>query len=273
MQFIRGMTGKTRRTTASQGAIASQIEEEILSGHLEAGARLPSERVLAARLGVSRPVIREVLRTLAERRLLEVSPGRGTFAREILPSDVTAQMTTVYRRRNATIRDLIEARMMVEIQTARLACSSASERDTTELREAAERVDQAGDILEKARADVAFHSRLAQASCNPVIETMFMSIIELVFEHILRSSAQPGITEEGNPFHHTAVEAISRHDPEAAVAAIRAHLEVSLRLYGTDLDSSVEHLARLELDRMRVSGSLRPGFLALDERASAEDVS
>lgn len=265
------MTGQTSRTTSTRDEIAAQLEDELLSGRTPAGTKLPSERILSARLGVSRPVVREVLRTLAERGLVEVSPGRGTFARDALAADVTSQMTTVYRRRNAKTRDLIEARVMVEVQGVRLACERATEDEVAELRAAAERIDAARDIVEKARLDAAFHSRLAQASGNPVIETMFMSIIELVFGHILRSSAQPALTETANPFHHEVVDAISRHDRDGAEAAMREHLLVSLRAYGADLDSSVSDLARLELDRLRVPEALRPGLLALDGPEGAQD--
>lgn len=264
------MTGQTSRTTASRDEIAALIEAELLSGRLPAGTKLPSERQLAARLGVSRSVVREVLRTLTERRLLEVSPGRGTFAREPRPTDISSQMTTVYRRRNATTRDFVEARMMVEVQAVRLAAKCATESDIVELHEAIKRVDRIKDVIDKTRADVAFHSRLTQASGNPVIETMFMSIIELVFEHILRSSSEPAITDEGNPFHLAVVEAIARHDPDAAETAMKGHLDVSLRRYGDDLDIPVAQLFRRELDRMQVPEALRPGLLLLNVETETE---
>jgi GntR family transcriptional regulator, transcriptional repressor for pyruvate dehydrogenase complex len=265
---MRGMTGLTSRTTASRDVIAGYLEDELLSGRLPAGTQLPSERQLAVRLGVSRPVIREVLRTLVERGLLQVSPGRGTFARAMEPNDIAAPMTSVYRRRNATPRDLVEARLMLECEAAAQAAQRATDQDVAELDEAVRRVDEATDIISKARADVAFHARIARASGNPVIETMFVSITGLAFEHMLRSSADPTIPTEANPYHESVVEAIRDHDPEGARAAMHAHLAVATQRYGEDLDFSIEHLARRELDRMQVPESLRGSLLG--EAVSAD---
>jgi GntR family transcriptional regulator, transcriptional repressor for pyruvate dehydrogenase complex len=261
---LRGMTGQTSPTTASRDVIAAYLEEELLSGRLPAGTRLPSERQLATRLRVSRPVVREVLRTLVERGLLEVSPGRGTFARAMEPNDVAAPMTSVYRRRNATPRDLVEARTMLECEAAALAAERATPAEVAELDALVLAIDEADDIISKARADVAFHARIASASANPVIETMFLSITGLAFEHMLRSSADPHIPGEANPYHQKVVDAIRNRDRHAARAAMLAHLSVATQRYGEDLDYSIEHLARRELARIQVPDSLRRSLLEPD---------
>lgn len=261
------MTGLTSRTTASRDVIVRYLEEELLSGRLPSGTRMPSERDLAGRLGVSRPVVREVLRTLVERGLLEVSPGRGTFARAMEPTDVTAPMTSVYRRRNATPRDLVEARMMLECEAAALAAERATEADIAELQAAVTRVEEATDIISKARTDVALHARIAQASANPVIETMFLSITGLAFEHILRSSSDPTITSEANPYHGAVVDAIRDHDAGLARRSMQAHLAVATRRYGEDLNNSIDHLARRELDRMQIPEAVRISLLNVVEES------
>jgi GntR family transcriptional regulator, transcriptional repressor for pyruvate dehydrogenase complex len=266
------MTGLTSPTIASRDVIAAYLEEELLSGRLPVGSRLPSERQLATRLGVSRPVVREVLRTLVERGLLEVSPGRGTFARAMEPNDVAAPMTSVYRRRNATPRDLVEARTMLECEAAALAAERATPAEVEELDALVRAIDVAEDIISKARADVAFHARIARASANPVIETMFLSITGLAFEHMLRSSADPHIPGEANPYHQRVVDAIRDRDRDSARAAMQAHLSVATRRYGADLDYSIEHLARRELDRIQVPESLRRSLVerSLPEEPNAE---
>jgi len=255
------MTGLTSRTTASQDSIARYLEDELLSGGLPAGTRLPSERQLASRLGVSRPVIREVLRTLVERGLVDVSPGRGAFARAMGATDVTAPMTSVYRRRNATPRDLIEARSTLEAQAAALAAERATTDQVDEMQAAVARVDEATDPIEKARADVTLHALIARASGNPVLETMFASITGLVFEHMLRSSSDPTIPTEANPYHQTVVDALRDHDPDTARQAMYAHLAVATLRYGAELDSPIESLARRELDRLQVPEALRGSLL------------
>src|SRR5262245_25276168 len=75
------MTGKTNLAIPSRATLLARLADEIVIGRLSAGTKLSAERELAAQCGVSRPVVREALRSLAERHLVEVRPGRGTFIR------------------------------------------------------------------------------------------------------------------------------------------------------------------------------------------------
>lgn len=261
------MTGLTSRIPASRDAIAAYLEGEVLSGRLPGGTKLPSERQLATRLGVSRPVVREVLRTLVERGLIEVSPGRGAYARDVQTADIAGPMAKIYRRRNATTRDLVEARMMLECEAAAIAAERATPQDLDELDVALDRIGKAAGVIERARADVALHARIARASGNPVIETMFASISGLAFEHMLRSHTESQIASEAHPFHVKVVEAIRAKDPAGARQAMKDHLAVATRRYGDDLDLAVEHLARRELDRMQLPDAVKAALLG-EVRAS-----
>src|ERR671921_226020 len=102
------MSGMTSQASVQRAELVNRLASEITSGRLPVGARLPSERQLAERLKVSRPVVREVLRSLEERGLIEVSPGRGAFVRGLRGADVVGPLDTIYRRK-ATPRDLVEA--------------------------------------------------------------------------------------------------------------------------------------------------------------------
>jgi GntR family transcriptional regulator, transcriptional repressor for pyruvate dehydrogenase complex len=230
--------------------LAERLELELLSRRLSAGSKLDSERQLAQRFGVSRPMVREVLRALEERGLIEVLPGRGAFVRDVALADAVRPLDTIYRQRKPTPRELIQARMMLERETATLAAEHATEADLEAMEAALRRYDEARDLLARARADIAFHAAVAHASHNPVIETMFGSITTLTFELMLRSLGDPHVTREGVPYHREILNAISARDPEAARAAMAGHLTVALRMYGDDLDKSLDLVAQRKIEQL-----------------------
>jgi GntR family transcriptional repressor for pyruvate dehydrogenase complex len=249
------MTGTSRGATVTgppvtKEAFVQRLEAELLSGRLEAGTKLPSERRLAEDFGVSRPMVREAMRSLVERGLIEVMPGRGAFARQVRSRDAARPLDGLYRRQNPTARDLVEARMMLEQETASLAAARASADDVAALERALDEFDQARDVIARARADIAFHGAVARAAHNPVIETMFGSITVLTFELMLRSLGDPTVSREGVPYHHEIFAAIRARDPRRACEAMLGHLGIAIRLYGNDLDRSLDLVARRELERL-----------------------
>lgn len=231
-------------------AIAAELEEQIVSGRLEPGAKLPSERQLSDHYGVSRPIVRESLRALVERHLVDVQPGRGAFVRHASATDVSDRMATLFRRRQTTPRDLSEARMMLECTAAALAAERAIPADLAAIAETLDRFDRAAGIIEQARYDLAFHLAVARAAANPVIETMFGAISGLAVELMLRSLADPDVAGAAVPHHRTIHQAIAARDPAAARAAMAAHLEVAAQFYGPDYDQNLETVARRELQRL-----------------------
>jgi GntR family transcriptional repressor for pyruvate dehydrogenase complex len=246
------LTGKTSlsATTISRDALASRLEEEVLGDGMRAGTKLPSERQLASRFGVSRPLVREALRSLVERGLIEISPGRGAFVRAMRMSDAARPLDALYRRQNATARDLVGARLMLEREAAGLAAEHAEPDELEAMKRVLERFDRTGDLIERARCDIAFHALIARMSHNPVIETMFSSIAPLTFELMLRSLSDPAVSREGLPYHREIAAAITERDPERAREAIDGHLVIARRLYGQDLDQGLDLVARRELERV-----------------------
>src|SRR5919201_3506489 len=103
--------------------VALRLEQELIR-ELPEGSRLPGERQLAERLRVSRPVVREAMRGLVERGLLEVVPGRGTFTRRVRTSDAARPLDSLLRR-EATPRHLVEARLMLECESISLSAERA----------------------------------------------------------------------------------------------------------------------------------------------------
>jgi GntR family transcriptional repressor for pyruvate dehydrogenase complex len=244
------MTSQTAQSVRTRDQVAARLEQELLSGNLEPGTKLPSERQLAQRLGVSRPLVREALRTLVAHGLIEIAPGRGAFVREACAIQASRPIETLYRRRQVTPRDLQEARLMVEPAAVSHACTRADEDEIEALAAALDRFDSAGDAVERARWDVTAHALIARMSHNPVIETTFSSMATLIFELMLRSLNDPKVRREGAPYHHAILAAIRAREPEAGRRAMVDHLAVANRTYGADLDRSLDLVARREVERV-----------------------
>jgi GntR family transcriptional repressor for pyruvate dehydrogenase complex len=238
----------------SRDDLARELQNEIVAGRLPTGAKLPSERQLAERYGLSRPVVREALRSLVERRLVEIHPGRGAFVRDVRSSDAASQMSVHFRRSQATARDLVEARSMLECAAAGLAAQRASGDDLALMERALAALDRGRDVVEQARYDLAFHYAVTRAAHNPVIESMFAAVVQPMVELMLRSLLDPQVRGEALGLHHAIVAAIRGHDAARARDAMERHLEVAARFYGEDLDRSVESVARRELAQRLAQG-------------------
>ncbi len=244
----------------SGDAIAGALAERILSGELAAGDRLPSERHLAVEFGASRPMVREALRSLIERGLIEVEAGRGAFVlsgtapRRFQPLDLE------YRRRGTTARQLSEARLMLETEAAALATQHADADDLAALGVALERLENSATPLDRVRNDLAFHTALVAASHNPMIETMFASIRGLTVELMVRSAGDREVIRQSAPYHRVAYDAIEARDADAARAALRAHLSIAAVTYGEDYDRSLDTTAARAL-RLIGSGEGLDEFL------------
>jgi GntR family transcriptional repressor for pyruvate dehydrogenase complex len=243
--------------------LATELTGQVTSGLLKEGAKLPSERRLAEEYGVSRPVVREALRGLAEQGLIEVFPGRGAYVRQASVSDTARSMGALLRRRQATPRQLTEARRMLECEAAFLATSRATAEDLRAIERALAGFDGAADIIEKVRYDLAFHASIVRAAHNPVIETMFGSMAGMVAELLLRSLGDPSVTRHSLPYHAQILDALRGGDAERARAATAGHLEVARMTYGPDYDRGLTALARRELERLFGAGALLEDVLAM----------
>ena len=205
--------------------IARRLVEFLLSGGLEPGDRVPSERQLAEAFGVGRSAMREALKALTLLGLLEVRHGDGTYLRRadstLLPAVIEWGLLLGEQR----TMDLVEARQKIEAVIAGLAAERRDERDVAELRELLDRMarmerDQAGFV----DADVAFHLRLAEAARNTALREILSSIQALLRAWIRRVIAASASTDDSFREHVPIFEAVERGDPAAAIAAMEAHM-------------------------------------------------
>lgn len=204
--------------------IARRLVEFILSGQVEPGARMPSERALAEAFGVGRSAMREALKALSLIGLIEVRQGDGTYLRKaeaaLLPELIEWGLLLGEQR----TMDLVEARQEIEIVIAGLAAKRRTETDIRELRAILERMRDAPTIRAFVDADVQFHLRLAEAAGNSALRDIHSSVQALLRTWIARVVEASGDTVPSYREHVPLLEAVEGGDVVGAQAAMAAHM-------------------------------------------------
>ena len=217
---------KLVRTSRLYEQIVEQIEGSIVKGDLKAGDQLPAERDLAQRFGVSRTAVREAVKALREKGLVEAYSGRGTFITDGTTQAVRQSldlMVKIGQPEGST--HLAEVRAILEPEIAALAAVRIQEPELTTMRDAVAAMDRAGQDPETyIEADLDFHLALAEGAANPLILSLLDSIVALLREQRLRIFKVPGGPERGQIHHKRILDAVERHDSEKAREAMRAHL-------------------------------------------------
>jgi DNA-binding FadR family transcriptional regulator len=237
----------------SREDLATLLARHISSGEYAPGQLLPSERALAEEYGLSRSMVREALRTLAERRLIEVLPGRGSLVRETTVQDAVERLIEIFDHTSVTPRNLIEARSMIETTAAALAAERAGPTEIRAIELAEANCGQTTTLLERVRWDLTFHRAIVRAAGNPLVETMFHAIQPYIVELLFRSLTDRDVSDQGLAFHERIVGAIAARDPAEASRQMAGHLTLGITLFGPDLDRNLNLVARDALDRAAIS--------------------
>jgi GntR family transcriptional regulator, transcriptional repressor for pyruvate dehydrogenase complex len=198
--------------------------EDILSGRYEPGEKLPTQRRLAAELGVNMASIREAVKRLEQLRLVEVRHGDAMRVRDWRAEgglDVIAHV--LFRAGGldrATLASLLEARRLMLAESARLAAERRGEEQAARLEELAERFGEAADAAAAQAVDFAFMSELVEAAGNVVFVLILNSIRALYFEHAELFQAVAADVDELAPLYRGAAEAVRRGDSDGAAAVV-----------------------------------------------------
>lgn len=205
--------------------VAQQIQQFIVSAEWPAGSKIPTERELGEQFGVSRTVIREALKTLSERGLISILPGRGIFVADLSASALTEPMRLLLQRHNFSYENLVEARRVLEVEIAGLAAQRAQREQIERMRAAIAQMDDClGDPDGFSKADQRFHVALAEATQNTMFPMLIDSISELVYESRQLIFGVVGAPSRGQSYHRALLEAIERRDGGAARRAMQEHL-------------------------------------------------
>lgn len=211
--------------------VVEQVEDAIIDGQLKAGEKLPSERELKETFSISRGTLREALRVLEQKRLIDIQlgAGGGSVVREVTPEVMVDGLSLLVRSQKIPLAHLQEFRTDIEGNIARLAAERATPEDIDGLREILEEAKGSLDRHEEweayVAADAKFHMTLAQISGNAVYEYIQTGI----HENINRYYAEFLEREESVLCEHygdlcAIADAVEAGDGDTACTAMRLHL-------------------------------------------------
>jgi GntR family transcriptional regulator, transcriptional repressor for pyruvate dehydrogenase complex len=215
-------------TKAPRRKLAESVGEQLAEAvkDLPAGTRVPSERELMKSLGVGRSTVREALNGLALLGLVEIRHGQGVFVaerpreQEIAPSELDKALM------KGVTHDFIEARLVVEVEVARMAAERRTDADLQRIKETIDRLE----ALEDAPTDEAlepatqFNQAVADAAHNEVLAGMIVSFIQLMVERGPDLYERDGFREWDIAEHTGIYEAIAAADPDLAATRMRDHI-------------------------------------------------
>ncbi len=206
--------------------IVAQIEQRILKGELRVGDQLPPERELGEQFGVSRTAVREAVKALRQKGLLETYPGRGTFITDGTSQAMRHSLNLVVSLGAAHgSADLVQVREILEPEIAALAAVRVTPEQLAALDKAIGVMNAAlNDAEAFIEGDLDFHLTLAEATQNDIIPILIDSIVDLLREQRKRIFLTPGGAQRGQIHHKRILKAVRQHDPDAARKAMRAHL-------------------------------------------------
>lgn len=210
----------------SDGAV-DQVVNLVRSGVLTPGAKLPPERDLVERLGVSRNSLREAVRILETMGILRVVPGRGTWVREDVNQDTVKTDASWLPTHSRDAADLLEMRETLEVKAAALAAERGSEQDRERVMSCLQALHEAidtGEVEAIINADARFHEAVADASGNRILAEALLSLSALVVETRRVVVSLPGRLRRMGPEHDAVAQAIVARDAEGAARAMFVHV-------------------------------------------------
>jgi len=206
--------------------IISQIRDLISSGKITPGERLPSERKLAEHLGVSRNHVREAINKLQIYGILKVLPQSGTIVTGIGIVAIEGLITDILRIEKTDFKSLIDTRVLLEREAARLAAINRDSDNLVQMSNALslyeKKLSEGNTAMEE---DLLFHIKISEASNNSVLKSLMM----IITPDILKSFTNLKVCNDVNnkktiEEHRTILEMIADKNPDGAIKAMDEHL-------------------------------------------------
>ncbi|HHV94830.1 MAG TPA: FadR family transcriptional regulator [Firmicutes bacterium] len=205
--------------------VYEQILEQIVKGEWAPGTKIPSENELSRMLGVSRISIREAFQRLVSLGILETRQGDGTYVKEFSPGMYMNSLIPLLVLDPVDLKEVMEYRRIIEIETSGLAAERATQEDIDELQEIYARMQAAtNDVAAFAAEDLNFHLAMAKASKNSLIikvNQVVKNILSVSMSDIVSSLG----TEAGLYYHKRLIDAVIQRDRELAKELMAEHIE------------------------------------------------
>ncbi len=240
-------------------SVVRQIELLLLRGILRPGERLPAERELAEKLGVSRPSLRDAIAELQGRGLLTARAGAGLFVAELLDSAFSDSLVNLFAQHDEALFDYISFRRDLEGMSAERAARFGSEMDLKVIDTIYRKMEAAHlkrDPTEEATLDAEFHLSIVEASHNIIMLHMMRAMFNLLHQGVFYNRQmifRQRATRDDLLLQHKAINtAVQQRDPTAAREAAQAHLDFVQQIM-SDMKRSErnEETARLRFEHAR----------------------
>ena len=219
--------------------VANQIIDMItIEKRFSPGDKLPNENLLAAELGISRTPLREAIKYLTARNILEIKRGKGTFVTKNPSLSEDFGMETL-ENMIIKLKDLYEIRLMIEPQIAYLAAKRATNEELEKIIHYG--METEAKILnneDRTETDRAFHGEIAKAAHNDWIKRLMPILNNAISTAVKASHVRPEILQHTLKDHRTLMEFLKERDGEGAELAMRLHITRVIKAFGLDNENS-----------------------------------
>ncbi|MDU6175324.1 MAG: FadR/GntR family transcriptional regulator [Clostridium perfringens] len=210
--------------------VVDQIKEMVRVGQIKKGDKLPTERVMAEELQVSRTSIREAMRALEVVGLIESRQGAGNYIREEFDDVLLEPLSIVFMLQNGTNKDIFELREVLELSTIFLSVMRISDEELKKLGELVERFKTSRDEEENVKIDSEFHSIIVKGANNVLITNLLEGVSELV-DKFISEGRRAILSDEGNrgkllDFHEKIYLSIKNRDAYSAYTHMQEHFQL-----------------------------------------------
>lgn len=216
---------------SSVDSVLGQLQDQVTSGAWRVGERIPGEHDLAARLQVSRTVVREAIRALSHVGVLEVRRGDGTYVRS-----TADPRPMLHRIQRASLRDVFEVQLAYDVQAARLAARRRTDDDLARLELLLAARDAATEPESFGAADARFHEGIVEVTRNAVLIEGFRFFSDRLRESLQQIRLDHEVPEAGPAAHRAVLDAIMARDPAEAGRLAAALIEPTLAALETLVD-------------------------------------
>ena len=205
--------------------IVQRLLSMIREKRLRPGDKLPPERELAALMNVSRPSLREALRALSLMGIIEHRQGSGTRVASLEPSRLVEHIDLIFSLEDSTLLDLFQARKILEVGLAGLSAEKITDEELDQIDKVLQEGEQnINDPAAFSSCDIKFHGLIARSSGNRILMTFMESVAQLNLYSRRRTGEHADVREHTRTAHRDILDALRKHSPEEARAAMMRHL-------------------------------------------------
>lgn len=212
--------------TLLSSEILEKLEDRIRE--MEVGEKFPSERKMAEELGISRNMLRESLRVLSDKGLIEVIPGKGAYVSNRQDEKLADYLESIVFDNHNYLKDIVEVRSVLEMEVCLKAAKVATEEDIRELEMIYDQMESCRKHVKKFNeCDVAFHLQIAKASHNSIYPALLSSLYTISErKFFIITEIYPTRVDSAQKEHRALIEAIRNHDRKSIKAVAGKHFDI-----------------------------------------------